>query len=359
MSRRRWILAGAAVVMAVCLAAFAWKWQEEVEAYQAEEGITEAGIATRADTMAQAGGAVMPDGFSEITAANTGLLSAGRDRKAENPAEKAVKAALEKLKQAESMKSGFRMDMGIEVFRLKMDASAAMDMTTFRSPMKVKSDIDLELGFLGDTQLQVYALEQDENYLLYLKDENGWTRQETDAADLICYDGQKMMAVYLEQLVELEEAGTEKLPGGIAYKYTGVVKNDGLQRVLLDTGSLKPLPVLLQQHKLLKPLGALLQQQEEQLPDMLKKSEDVQVTLWIDADTGYPVQCSMDITRMLSEALELIINNAASSKNSTGTEIWSQLKITKTEIMIQCGEFNRAEDFEIPQEALKASKSSR
>lgn len=323
MSRKKWILAGAAVIIAVCLAVFTGKGQEEAEAYQAE------GVKL----------------FSE-----NGNVS---DREEGTLAEKAVSAALEKLNQAKSMQSGFVMDMGIEVFHLKMDAVASMDMTAFRSPMKVKSDIDLELGILGDTQLQIYALEQDDKYLIYLKDEKGWSRQETDAAGLVCYDGQKLMAAYLEQLEELEEAGTERLSGGMAYKYTGVVKNDGLQKVLLDTGSLKLLPILLKQHKLLKPLGTLLEQQQEQLPDMLKKAEDMQVTLWIDADTGYPVQCSMDVTRMLSEALELIANNASASSKSN-TEILSQLNITRTEITIQCSEFNAAEDFEIPREALTA-----
>lgn len=324
---RHWLFAGSAAILA-CMAVLVWRGQESVEAYWIEEKEI-AGPA------------------KEQLAQN---VEKGKTQQPENGSvQEAVFQSLMKLEQAQSVQSDLVMDMDVKVFGFPMEFSAAMDMTAFRDPLKIKSDMEMDLGLLGDTQMQVYAGEQNGKYRLYVKESDGWKISEVEAKDLGRYDGLSMMKTYIEQTSELTAAGTDELPGGEAMKYTGVVHGEGLEKVLFESGSMKLFAGLLKQN-MLKPLGNKLEQEEEKLPGLLKNAEDMKVTLWIDKKTGYPVQCSVDITDMLSEALTLIQEEAADGKE--GTDLTSQIRLTGTTITVRCSDFNEAEDFVIPKEAL-------
>lgn len=265
--------------------------------------------------------------------------------------EEVLKIALQQLEEAESMHSRLVMDMDVKVFRLKTGVEASMDMVSFRDPVKVKSEINLDMGLLGSTGLEVYAGEQNDAYQLFVKNGDGWKAKEVEASQIGKYDGLQLMQVYLEQIVDMEAEGTEVLDGRKAYKYTGIVQSEGLKKMLVDTGSLQVLSALFQD-SILKSLGAFLQKEEE-IGMLLATAQDLELTLWVDAQTGYPLQCKMDITDMMKDAYELMFTKVASGSGKMEQNIWSQLEVTKTEIVICCSDFNAAEDFAIPKAALK------
>lgn len=319
--------ATAAGALLFSLAGFAWDWQEELEAVQgtAEKIARDDVILSKKDI-------------------NTVQNNAQSDT-----AQSKLEEAKNKLSRAQSAHSVLTMDMEVEAFRLNLNAGAVMDMVSFQSPVKVRSDVSLDLGILGDTDLEVYAAEQGDGYCLYVKDEDGWKQQEVTASQIYKYNGQQMMQTFLEQIDDVREVGTEMLTSGKSYKYTGVIHSNGLQAILLDTGSLEVVAQLFQ-NSMLKSVGSLLKQEEE-IRSLMKKAEDMEVTLWIDAQTGYPVKGTMDITEMMSEGFEQLSKNVSGSKNK-GKSIWSQIGIEKTEIVIECGEFNCAEEIVIPGAAL-------
>lgn len=268
-----------------------------------------------------------------------------------------IKEALRKLQKAESMETTLTLDMETEIFRLKMNARAVMDMVTFREPFKIRSDTELDLGWLGNSAFQAYAREADGTYQLFLKEGKRWQRREVEAEELKRYDGRQMMETYLEQLEDLERKGVEELSDGSAIRYEGVLRSKGLKTVLLDTGSMEMLLTVLEQD-LLKPVGELMRKNEEMLPELMSRAEDLPVILWVDEGSGYPVQCSMEITDMVNAALDEF--RKASRENSSGNlfrkaagRIWSHFDVTGTRITVQCGGFNRAEEFDIPEEALE------
>ncbi len=280
----------------------------------------------------------------------------------EKTAQEEVEAALTKLQRVESMEATMTMDMEVELLRLKWSAQTTLDMVTFRDPMKIRADMMMDLGLFGSSELQVYARETEEAYQLFVNDGKRWNDQEVQADQLKRYDGKKMMETYLGQLENLVKDGEEKLFGGMADRYIGVVHNDGLKKVLLDTGSVEMLLKFLEQD-MLKPIGQFLRRNEEMIPELMDRAEDMEVVLWIDRKTGYPVQCSMDITRMVNAAVEKFLEADADGEKSGGsflrkatTKFWSQVKFTKTQILIQCEDFNNAEDFQIPMEALEEEK---
>lgn len=267
--------------------------------------------------------------------------------KAKQTEEEVLENALKKLEQAESMQADLTMDMEVEVFRFKLNAGASMEMVTFRSPLKMKSELELDMGLLGENEISVYAGEQGKGYQLFIEDGNGWKQQEVASSRLLRYNGQQLMKTYLEQIVELKAAGREKLASGEAYKYVGVVRGDGLSTILLDTGLLEVTGELFQ-GTMLKGFGTLLEQREK-IAAMMETAEDLEVVLWVDADTGYPVQCTMDITKMLSDAYRRLINSSTGKSKS----FLSKIEITETKIVIRCSNYNSAEDFSIPAEALR------
>lgn len=258
--------------------------------------------------------------------------------------EKSVQDALNKLKQAESIQADLSLDMGINAFGLKLEALATMDMTAFRSPTKAKTDLELDLGFWGTTKLNSYLYEEDDKYHLVLQNKKNLVKQELPVTELSQYNGQKLLQIYLGQVEDIEEAGTEKLATGEAYKYTGVIRSGGLKTVLLDAGTLDIFVTLLENNKILKPLGSLLRQKQTTISEMMKKAEEIPVTIWIDKKTGYLVQCNMDIAYAMNDSLKQL-----TSDNSKKKTIWSNFAVTKAEMVIRCNIYNAAKDFRIPE----------
>lgn len=293
--------------------------------------------------------AMLPVVIIWLSGFNQGSISYAQEQKAEA---EILELALEKLTSAESMRSSLVMDMDIEVFRLRTGIEASMDMVSFRSPMKIKSEINLDMGLLGNTELEACATEQDHKYQLFVKGAGGWKAGEANLSEVLKFDGMELVKVYLEQIEDLKLIGTKMLNGKKAYQFSGVVKSDGLKKVLIDTGSLQILSALFQ-NSILKSLGGFLTQEEE-VAKMIQLAEGMELTLWIDAQTGYPLQCTMDITEMMRDAYDLLTPNVTKGSGKSEKDIWSQIEVTKTLIVIKCSQFNTAEDFTIPRAALRS-----
>ena len=104
----------------------------------------------------------------------------------------------------------------------------------------------------------------------------------------------------------------------------------------------------------LKPLGALLNNHEELIAEIFENAQDIPVSLWIDTSSGYPVKCSMDITDIVSRVFTEI-NKNSTDKVSTAN-ILSEVSISKTNITVECKNFNESEDFTIPSKVLAAKE---
>ena len=87
--------------------------------------------------------AMLPVVIIWLSGFGQGSISYAQEQKAEA---EILELALKKLTSAESMRSNLVMDMDIEVFRLRTGIEASMDMVSFRSPMKIKSEINLDMG---------------------------------------------------------------------------------------------------------------------------------------------------------------------------------------------------------------------
>lgn len=258
-------------------------------------------------------------------------------------AENIIKNTIQRLEKAESMHVKATMNMEVDALGMNLDTQAVIDMISFQSPYKIKSESSLDMGFLGEKEWTVYAAQQKGEYQLYEKNGKKWSVNEAQAKELLKYDGRNLLKIYLSQIEELQELGEETLDGIKTVKYTGAFSGDGQKKLLLDAGSIELVSKLFQ-NSLIKPFGSLVEQKKK-VSAMMESAEDLEVVLWIDKYTGYPVQCKMELTEMLSAAYKEL---AESMSSETARKIARKIEIKKTEIIIECDDFNDAEEIELP-----------
>ena len=278
---------------------------------------------------------------------------------------KLLSGALSNLKEAKSLHTSLNLDLTVKVYGLPLSAQAVFDMTVFHSPLKLKADTTLDLGLFGHTSLQAYARQTKDAYQLFFQKDSVWQSATVADAELEKYDGGRMMEACLTKLDHLTFSGKEWKSGKILHKYTGILQHEALQALLLDAGSIDLLADLLKEYDTLESMGTLLLENKSYIEELMKTSQDLEVALWIEPETSYPVQCQMDITQMLNEALEILKKQLPEENTSRSKGLflrnrspWSSLKISNAEITIFCDSFNSAEDFSIPVKALRSLKDA-
>ena len=279
--------------------------------------------------------------------------------------QKLLSGALSNLKEAESLHTTLDLDLTVKVYGLPLSAQAVFDMTVFHSPLKLRADTTLDLGLFGRTSLQAYARQTKDAYQLFFQKDSAWQSATVADAELEKYDGGRMMEACLTKLDQLTFSGKEWKSGKILNKYTGILRHEALQELLLDIGSIDLLADLLKKYDALESMGTLLLENKSYIEELMKTSQDLDVALWIEPETSYPVQCQMDITQMLNEALEILKKQLPEENTSHSKGLflrnrspWSSLKISDAEIAIFCDSFNSAEDFSIPVKALRSLKDA-
>jgi len=265
-------------------------------------------------------------------------------RKADHKtAEDSLKSAIKKIEETKSLHTKVSMKMEVEVFDLDVGTDAVIDMVSHQSPYKVRSQGTLNMGLLGEKEWSVYAVKNNEKYMLYEKKGKKWNAQEVKAKELIKYDGRNMMKIYLSQIEEIEKERTEKWEDREVIRYSGIINKDGLKKILLDAGSIELVDKLFQ-NSLLKPFGTLLEQKDK-VSEMIETSIDMPVTIWIDQKSGYPLQCTMNITDVIDDTYKELTKSMSSDK---ARKLAEKVKIEKAEIIIECDDFNEAEIIVIP-----------
>lgn len=279
--------------------------------------------------------------------------------------QKLLSGALSNLKEAKSLHTSLNLDLTVKVYGLPLSAQAVFDMTVFHSPLKLKADTTLDLGLFGHISQQAYARQTKDAYQLFFQKDSAWQSATVADAELEKYDGGRMMETCLTKLDHLTFSGKEWKSGKILHKYTGILQHEALQALLLDAGSIDLLAGLLKEYDALESMGTLLLENKNYIEELMKTSQDLEVALWIEPKTSYPVQCQMDITQMLNEALEILKKQLPEENTSRSKGLflrnrspWSSLKISNAEITIFCDSFNSAEDFSIPVKALRSLKDA-
>ena len=245
-----------------------------------------------------------------------------------------IGTAMEKLNAVSSLDATMVMEMNMSVMEQVMETKTTMNMSCFNDPMKLKADMTMDMGDLGSVDMSMYAAMDGDTYNMYLYDGTNWTTQAVDVSYLQQYDAKESMNLYLESGDDYTLAGTEEINGSTTNKFTGVIRGEALEEVLAASGATSNLEA---------SVGDL------DLASLYSDLGDLEITVWVDQESGYPVRYAMDMTQMMQGMMDKILAASAEGEDTSG-----MLTVDKVNMVMDCFNFNSAADFEIPAEALEA-----
>lgn len=253
-------------------------------------------------------------------------------------AEPSVEAILEEAqKQSQAVKSmdytitaDMEMKSGDEAVSMVMTGDASC----FTDPMKLKMTMNMDMGELGSQAVDVYAEEADGKFITYSGVSGNWIKQEVDS--LQQYDGVSNMKIYLDSADSVKMDGEEELQSGTAYKLSGVISGDSIEKVINASGIMDSMT------------GQLGAEYGEMLKSMYSDMGDLPMTIWVSKKDNYPVKYKMDMTAMMSQMMNKLMEQMGSETQGVTIEV------NKMVMEMEMKNVNAATDFEIPQEAKDA-----
>lgn len=204
-------------------------------------------------------------------------------------------------------------------------------------PLAMDMDMTMDMMGMFDMNMKIYMIQDGDSYTMYAGIDEGdgtftWTKESMDDLGSIAqYDGKASMDIYLENISNFKEAGTEDVNGVSAVRYDGVISEDSLEAVMEASG-------VLEQYEAMGLEG---------MEDMFSGMGDLPVSIWIDPDTDLPVKYEMDMTTMMQSMMNKLM------AESDGDEDLG-LSVDKCVIVMVCSDYNGISNIEVPQEALDA-----
>ncbi|MCJ7856987.1 hypothetical protein MUJ63_11870 [Lachnospiraceae bacterium NSJ-143] len=264
-----------------------------------------------------------------------GSASGSAQQNKEMTVEERVEAARTTMADVKNMEAKMIMLMSMESQGQTLDMNSTMNITSFVEPLKMKIDMNMDMGELGSQDMSMYAEEtEDGKYIMYVYDGTQWISQEVPVDTFEQYDTRDSMDMYLDGVTELKDAGTEKVDDKDAVRIDGIITGDALEETIKSSGALDNMK---------QTLGGQID--DATLDSMFKDLGNISVSIWLDSETNYPVKYSMDMTDVMGK----LYNNIFSAIPG-GEE--AQINVSKMLINMEGLKYNAdITDFEIPAEA--------
>lgn len=246
-----------------------------------------------------------------------------------------MQAAQEKLDSVSSMTCDMKMDIGMSLDGQNLQTNISAVSDTINDPMIMKMDMAIKIGEM-DMDMQIYAAEENGVYTIYTGMDDGtgkvnWSKQAAaDMDTLKQYQAKNNMDMYLDAIANFEEAGVEKIHGSEATRYDGVITNDSLNEVMASSGMLD--------------LFSQMGYDKAEMEAMYSNLGDLPIKIWIDNESGMPVQYHMNMTKIMQNLMDnMASENAGSAAIDSAT------------LSMTLSNFDGIDSIEIPEEALNAS----
>lgn len=253
----------------------------------------------------------------------------------ENPDVEAILAEAQKQSQAvQSMDYTITADMEMKSGNQTVKMVMTGDASCFSDPMKLKMTMNMDMGELGSQTVDVYAEEADGKFVTYSGVSGNWVKQEVDS--LQQYDGMSNMKIYLDNADSVKLDGEEELQSGTAYKLSGVIAGDSIEEVINASGIMDSMT------------GQLGAEYGAMLKSMYSDMGDLPVTIWVSKKDNYPVKYKMDMTAMMSQMINKLMEQMGDEAQGVTIEV------SKMVMEMEMKNLNAATEFEIPQEARDA-----
>ena len=279
-------------------------------------------------------GAIVLTSLFVVSTVACGSSSSGKDDVTSRLVEAQKK--MEEVKNAEAT-----LEMKLEAVSTDEDGKEeSLNMSTtgnivmFSDPIKAKIEMNMALEGLGSVDMNMYMEEKDGKYISYTNLLGSWTATEVSLDDVDQYSLEKNAELYIKDLKNVKEIGTEEINGENTTKIEGEVSGEQLKSLIESSGMLD--------------LTGLSETETKEMEKLLANMGDLKLTVWLN-DDNYMVKVSEDLTEFANK----LVKNLAEEDDTINDASFTNLVVT-----ISYDKFNEAQDFEIPEDARNAEVTS-
>lgn len=231
---------------------------------------------------------------------------------------------------------------------MKMD----MDMTAFNDPLKMK--INANVNAAGQsTKMATYLAKEGDKYMSYVQANGAWMKTAVCDADDIetakkssgMFEGSDFMLAK-----DKVKAGEDVEENGKTYKtFTGTMTKEMMKKAMESSSGITN--------------GSV---DEETLSKAMEGVKDLPYTIWLDPEeqTLYRVKFSMAdmMDSIMGSVMKTQMEKSVGQAGANSEKVQEMLKnmkieISKCDMDIVYTNYDEAEDFDIPAEALKAKET--
>ena len=262
--------------------------------------------------------------------------------------------AAQKMSKVESFRMDMDMDMDMSISVMGesfgIDANVEAEMDVLTQPVKVGGSMAMDM--MGEEIEFLFYVEQtDDGYTLYLSPDDGetWVRRDVEGVKAPEVSKTEQLGMLAKLAETIEEQGTEEIRGSAATVYKGVISGADISAAIAESGALEEM--------------AELQESAEIDLSGLDFSDlsDIPATIAIDNKSGMISRYTMDMTDIMQDFMESIMNvvltQVAKESGMEGVDLAAlglTVEIDKVEATVDLFDYDAVKTVEIPQAALEA-----
>lgn len=157
-------------------------------------------------------------------------------------------AAKENIVTTKSARLHMTMDMAFDLQGETTSMTMKMDEACTQDPLSAEVNMTMDMGGLGKMDTTMYLVQEDGEYVNYMKmsggilgDEDvGWSRSTIDMTDLAQYNAMDSAKLYLDVLNSFQSAGKEAIGSYNTIRYDGKVTGQDISKMLDTLGTTCP-----------------------------------------------------------------------------------------------------------------------
>lgn len=264
------------------------------------------------------------------------LVACGSKKLPSDPAE-LMKVANENMQKVKSMTAKANMNLSMTQGKENVDMSVDMNMDIIKKDdtMKAKVDATVNMGEAGGQQtMTMYMAPEGDNFYIYVGMLGQWMKMKYDIKSVL--EAQK-------------NAKDTDVLGSSAANFTVTDEtDDNGNKVKVLSGKMSADTMKESLTKAFETAGTVEGVDETQMQQIKAIAEsclaDVQMTYYVDEKSGQITHMSMDLSEIAKKAIE--------SVSALAGDAVSGLSIENFDISMDCSNFDKVADFEVPQEAL-------
>lgn len=258
--------------------------------------------------------------------------------------EEALASAIKTANEAKSMEAQVTMDMGMktEVSGQQQDVAIKFDMniSAFEDPLKMKADISMDMGGMAIT-MAMYGIEKNGEYVQYINmgQLGGWMKQSIGNIEEMKKTQKSMnqldAKLFMNEGLKYEKQEDTEEDGKKYEVYVCTLDKDTLQKLLDNVNSISNA----------SSGEAVDEKTQKAMTAAIESMEGTKATIWIDPEEKIMYRVKLSLT----ECMQKLMQKLAEDNNAS-----EKVDITKMDLDCKYKNYNKATDFEIPEEAYSA-----